>query len=168
MISKEAKAAYDREYRAKNKAKIAEAKRAYVAANVAKEQARVKAWVEANRERSLEIKQAWKARNPDADNTQEARERRAAYMRQYRKSHPEVHRRAMSHRRAKVSHATPPWADKNAIKSVYVQARELGLQVDHIIPLAGKHVCGLHVEGNLQLLPPKANRVKGNRYAGQF
>jgi hypothetical protein len=165
-ISKEAKAAYDREYRAKNKARIAAVKRAYVLANPEKEQARAAAWIEVNKSRSLEIKRAWKARNPDAENTPEARERRAAYMRQYRKLRPETHRRAMSLRRAKVSHATPVWANKQAIKSLYAKAREAGLHVDHNIPLAGKTVCGLHVEGNLQLLPPRANRIKGNQHAG--
>lgn len=166
MISKEAKAAYDRAYRAANKARIAETKRAYVLANAEREAARVSAWVEANRDRSREIKKAWKARNPDAEKNDRCRDRRAAYMRQYRQIRPEIHRAAMKHRRAKVSHATPVWADRTAIKNLYIKARQLGLHVDHSIPLAGKNVCGLHVEGNLQLMPPKDNRMKGNRYAG--
>jgi hypothetical protein len=165
MTPKEKKAAYDRERRSRLKEEIAAQKRAYYLANKDAENARVKAWVEANRTRSSEIKRSWKARNPDADTTPRERTRRTEYMRQYRATHPEVHRRNLSLRRAKVSQATPAWADRQAIKAIYAAARSQGLEVDHRVPLRGKTVCGLHVEGNLKLLPATANRMKGNSYA---
>ena len=50
----------------------------------------------------------------------------------------------------------PPWADVEKIKQIYLN-RPKGFHVDHIIPLQGKLVSGLHVENNLQYLPAKEN-----------
>ena len=36
--------------------------------------------------------------------------------------------------------------------------------VDHIIPLHGKLVSGLHVESNLQVITQAANCTKSNKY----
>jgi 5-methylcytosine-specific restriction endonuclease McrA len=68
-------------------------------------------------------------------------------------------------RRAAKLKATPAWADLEEIKNVYLEAQYFGMHVDHIIPLQGKNVCGLHVWDNLQLLPAVDNIRKGNRYA---
>lgn len=72
-------------------------------------------------------------------------------------------------RRAAILNATPYWADLNAIKNVYKQADALSkeyndrYEVDHIIPLQGKNVSGLHVHWNLQIMHISENRCKGNR-----
>ncbi len=58
----------------------------------------------------------------------------------------------------------PKWADKEAIKKFYLN-KPPNHQVDHIIPLNGKFVSGLHVESNLQYLPPEENRRKSNLYS---
>lgn len=55
------------------------------------------------------------------------------------------------------------WADLNKIKEIY-EACPKGMQVDHIVPIKGKAVCGFHAEYNLQILPAVENQRKGNRF----
>jgi hypothetical protein len=57
----------------------------------------------------------------------------------------------------------PAWADKEAIKEFYLNC-PTGHHVDHVMPLRGKEVSGLHVLENLQYLPAKENMSKGNKY----
>lgn len=66
-------------------------------------------------------------------------------------------------RRARKKNATPVWADHERINLVYAKAKELGLTVDHVVPLASPLVCGLHVWENLQLLERNINASKQNR-----
>lgn len=73
-------------------------------------------------------------------------------------------------RRAQKKRATPVWSDPQAIDFVYYCQQVLAgvyggkCHVDHIIPLAGQKVCGLHVHNNLQLLSPKDNLRKSNSF----
>jgi 5-methylcytosine-specific restriction endonuclease McrA len=69
-------------------------------------------------------------------------------------------------RRAIKKQATPKWLDlaqKKEIILLYKTAKENNMQVDHIVPLKGKYVSGLHVPWNLQLLSIEAN-IKKNNY----
>lgn len=58
----------------------------------------------------------------------------------------------------------PKWSKLSDVIDFYKAAEELKgvFEVDHIIPLNGVDVCGLHVPSNLQLLLPEVNRLKGN------
>jgi hypothetical protein len=76
-------------------------------------------------------------------------------------------------RRANKLHATPQWLTKdqlNHIQAYYETARLLTrafvdqpMDVDHIIPLNGKDVCGLHVPWNLQIMDRRENHFKSNK-----
>jgi hypothetical protein len=61
---------------------------------------------------------------------------------------------------------TPKWANKEKIKQFYKQ-KPKGYEVDHIIPLQGKFVSGLHVENNLQYLSKIDNVRKSNKFFGE-
>jgi hypothetical protein len=57
---------------------------------------------------------------------------------------------------------TPRWADRRAISRFKLDT-PAGHHLDHIIPLSGETVCGLHVLENLQYLPAKENLSKSNK-----
>jgi hypothetical protein len=64
--------------------------------------------------------------------------------------------------------ATPFWLSKeqlSLISKYYVAAKQFGitLAVDHIVPLRGKDVCGLHVPWNLCLRTKSDNSRKHNK-----
>ena len=75
-------------------------------------------------------------------------------------------------RRKKRDRSMPAWANKEAIKQFYIDAKKLteetGIphEVDHIIPSNHPMVCGLHVENNLQILTKSENRKKYNYFNG--
>ena len=73
-----------------------------------------------------------------------------------------LHKAVEAKRRAIKLKATPGWADIEAIKEFYRNCPE-GYHVDHIHPLKGETICGLHVLANLQYLPAKENLSKGNK-----
>lgn len=67
-------------------------------------------------------------------------------------------------RRAKIKRASPVWANQEKIKQIYKEASEMGMDVDHIIPLTSDLVCGLHCEFNMQLLSRSDNSSKHNKF----
>ncbi|MGE5650939.1 MAG: HNH endonuclease signature motif containing protein [Bacillota bacterium] len=114
---------------------------------------------------------AYYANNPDRG--RDRRKEKADYYRlrggkerkaQRMRANPGAVNAEQARRRAMQLKATPPWADLGEIRRIYERASVLGLEVDHIIPLRNKIVCGLHVEANLQLLTAEENLKKGNKF----
>lgn len=66
-------------------------------------------------------------------------------------------------RRAVKVNALTAWANIEEINLIYKYC-PVGYHVDHLIPLQGLLVCGLHCEHNLQYLPASDNLAKGNKF----
>ena len=79
----------------------------------------------------------------------------------------------MNYRTAKANRM-PKWLNDGQLfemESVYTYCsalRKIGLDyhVDHVVPLRGKSISGLHVPWNLQVLPGRENMSKGNTFNG--
>lgn len=73
-------------------------------------------------------------------------------------------------RRASKINATPLWFNKTEVELMYeisTMITELSGEqhhVDHIVPLHGKNVCGLHTVDNLQVISATQNLAKSNTY----
>lgn len=77
---------------------------------------------------------------------------------------------AIARREAGIDLRTPRWADADAIRAVYELAQRLSKEtgiahhVDHVIPLHGRLVSGLHVAENLRAIPAIENKRKSNLF----
>lgn len=77
-------------------------------------------------------------------------------------------------RRSNKLQRTPSWANPKKILEFYSQSSELTLKtgiqynVDHIIPLLGEFVSGLHVENNLQVITAEENNIKNNKFVSEW
>jgi hypothetical protein len=90
----------------------------------------------------------------------------------YAACNPEKFAAKDAKRRAALIRALPDWADRKAIDAVYKACADVtkatGIKhcVDHIVPLQGRRVCGLHVAYNLQILTAQENARKSNKHTG--
>jgi hypothetical protein len=130
-----------------------------------------RAYYARNREKACAYRAKYRAENP---------EKVSACNAAWREENPEIRRESArktrakrvasglnaadtARRRAAKLARTPPWVDHGHIKTIYQDCPE-GYQVDHIIPLQGELVSGLHVPWNLQHLPASENCSKNNRF----
>jgi len=151
-------------WRIANPEKHSESMKKWIDCNRDVHNVRVKRWQEANKDKVRKDAKAWVKANPEKV--------RAKTLRYIKKNPAAYTARAVASvaRRAK---RVPKWLtsdDRWIMKEAYSLAKLrtciFGFiwEVDHIIPLRGKLVSGLHVPTNLQVLPKAENRIKRNHY----
>jgi 5-methylcytosine-specific restriction endonuclease McrA len=91
---------------------------------------------------------------------------------EYKGRNVDVVRADTSVRKRRHREATPKWltpAERLQMRDLYVQARKMTeltrerYVVDHIVPLRGEEVCGLHVPWNLRVITQEENLKKSNK-----
>ena len=99
-------------------------------------------------------------------------ERKQAYRRAHKQANPDTYKALVSLRRRRFRQATPKWLSaeqKLEIRLKYRLAIELSRRtgvrhaVDHVVPLQGENVCGLHVPWNLEVITQDENLKKSNK-----
>lgn len=137
-----------KKYREENKDKISEKSKQYI---------------EENKDKISEYKKQYREENKD---------KICEYAKQYYEENKDKVNAKSAKRRAKKLQATPSWLtdeQKQEIIEFYklrkILTKETGIlhHVDHIIPLKGDRVCGLHVPWNLQVISASENLSKSNK-----
>ncbi|MEK9770647.1 MAG: hypothetical protein VW683_17190 [Betaproteobacteria bacterium] len=151
-----------------------------------KHKAYMKKWHAKNKEAQIAYRKQWREDNPDYQKEHYAKEENRAKKRDWEREYYAKNREKMVKKssdwakanRDKVNEsqrvnkrmymakrraATPAWNDELVMRMIYEDCPQ-GHHVDHIIPLNGKNVSGLHVHYNLQWLPAEENIRKSNQW----
>ena len=161
MQTREEKAAARQRWKEANREKVRACNAAWAAANPEQVKASRAKWKAANADK----RKAWELANP---------EKLRGYSNAWAKRNPAKKLELKRRRDTAKLQRTPLWADHEKIADVYkiraaaVELFEQPFDVDHIVPLRGKRVSGLHVHYNLQVLPQSKSRRKSNRFEVEF
>jgi hypothetical protein len=99
-------------------------------------------------------------------------EEKTRHKQEYKAANPELYKELTNVRRRRFRQATPRWLtpeQKLEMRLKYRLAIELSRRlgvpyaVDHIIPLQGEEVCGLHVPWNMEVITQEENLKKSNK-----
>lgn len=113
----------------------------------------------------LEYNRVWSKENP---------EKRRIHKKRWNQVNVAYCRLICNKRYSHAKLARPKWANSFFIEEAYRLAQQrtqmfgTRWEVDHIFPINGKDVCGLHVETNLQVIPRTVNASKQNRNTKQY
>ena len=161
--NKDKRTVYSKAYREANKEKI----KAYREANKDKRNAQIKAWYKVNKDkRKVQIKAHYEANKDEILAKQKVRSK-AKY-----EANPQYYiEKSMVRKKLLNKLQKPSWYNSKVVNKIYKECRELNkiagfikYHVDHIIPIQGTNVSGLHVQGNLQIILASVNQSKGNKF----
>lgn len=131
------------------------------------QQERFQVWLSLNGEKNRTRNVEWYAAHPEKIEAKKAGWAALAAVRD--KEQPSRRAAREAKRRAAKLQRTPAWADFKKIEDFFAQAQAAQeffgneWHVDHVYPLQGDWVSGLHVHENLQVLPGIENVRKHNR-----
>jgi hypothetical protein len=152
------------EYETLNREKRRQEKRDFYQNNLEKELQRKKDAYARNTEKEKARSARWRDKNREylrEKDRQDAKERPAYFCYKTQKRHA-----------AKLQR-TPKWLTAEQLKDIQTEyelsawcSKVMGIKynVDHIVPLQGKTVCGLHVPWNLRVIPASDNFKKSNKF----
>lgn len=158
---KECRKAKSRKWHSENKLHVCERSKSWRLANLEKAAESSREWAKNNKDRLLTRVTKWQKENP---------EKVSKFKKNYRENNIEYYVAKCAERRAKKLMAKPLWANDFIINEAYSLARlrtkMFGYKwnVDHIVPLQSRLVCGLHCEANFRVIPATANIAKRNRH----
>ena len=173
------KSEYMAEYRAKNADRIRQQRAEYRAKNADVLAEKFRLWAKDNADGRAEYMKSWREKNPPdrpkrvvrspAEKARMVAERYAAWV----KANPErwsaiTGRRRAAKLRARINQDEEFLllvdSEAHLLRRLRFEATGIKWEVDHIVPLQGKRVCGLHVPQNLQVIPAVMNRSKSNKF----
>ncbi len=136
---------YQKQYRVENRESLLEGKKQWYRDNLDRHKANMKSWAKNNKEDYSAIQHRYRLNNLGKFASKETK------------------------RRAIKLSALPKWLNKAQQVEIeymylYNQIMPGDWHVDHIVPLQGEKICGLHIPGNLQILSATANLVKHNKF----
>lgn len=142
----------------------------YALANKEKVVAASSLWNKRNKEKMREATKKWVAKKKDDP---EYRAKKSAITREWARKNPDKVAEQSASKRASKLKRKPAWLTKEQKKKIsefykvaQILSSSLDVQfhVDHIVPLRGKLVSGLHVPWNLTILPAQVNMEKSNKF----
>ena len=158
--TKEKAKAYYEAYREANPEKLKARRKAYYHANKEKQ----KAYYEVNKEKYKEWHKEYREANKEKEKL-----RKQAW---FQANKAKAYRTSLKRKNKMNEFQTPAWANIDKMNETYKECKRISEEtgilhhVDHIIPLNGRNVSGLHVETNLQIITAHENLSKHNSFAG--
>lgn len=148
------------DYRRQNPDLYREKRRLDYLKNKDREQAANSAWAKANREQVNQYSKLWRAKNP---------EKASLAYKTYAQRNPEKVAAKRFRREGRMAHPISkinPEGMKAPYRLASLMTRLTGeaFHVDHIVPLNGINVSGLHCASNLVPMPSESNLLKGNSF----